>query len=216
MKEVAHLRFASCHAVGFVVGIAAAALAGCKQPSAAAPPEPDTVERREPPAPAPVSEPAQTACEALVSRWHACIDKSTPPAAREAEKAAVDETFARWTSEAMDDGRMIELENDCNDALEDIGADCRPRDEGRATVLGAQPFGILACDEYVRKYAVCINEKLPESVRAVSTQVLRESLVAWHEAARVPAGPEGLAQACKTAYEALQNACNWPSLDERE
>ena len=69
--------------------------------------------------------------------------------------------------------------------------------------------GVPECDAYVEKYTRCIDEKLPEAVRATSKKALETAVEAWKKAAATAAGREGLRTACETATEAVSAACGW-------
>jgi hypothetical protein len=62
------------------------------------------------------------------------------------------------------------------------------------------------CDEYLEKYARCIEEKMPAAVRETSLDALRKSVDAWKQAASTPAGREALGTACKAALDAAAKA----------
>ena len=68
-------------------------------------------------------------------------------------------------------------------------------------------IGVAECDEYVEYYSKCIDEKMPEAARATSKRALATSIDAWRKASATPAGKEGLATACKAAYEAVKASC---------
>lgn len=68
-------------------------------------------------------------------------------------------------------------------------------------------IGVPECDDYVQYYAECIEKKLPSSVQETTRRALETSVDAWQKAAATPAGREGLAMACKTAYEAVKATC---------
>lgn len=74
---------------------------------------------------------------------------------------------------------------------------------------GGEGVGVPECDEYVEKYTACIDEKMPEAARETSKKALQTSVDAWKKAAATPAGKEGLAQACKTASDAVKATCGW-------
>ncbi len=83
----------------------------------------------------------------------------------------------------------------------------------RVTPGGAPGIGIPACDEYLTKYRRCIAEKVPEAARAVMSEGLEQSIVAWREAAAGPAR-DALHTACITALDAARQAtasfgCEW-------
>lgn len=69
--------------------------------------------------------------------------------------------------------------------------------------------GVFECDEYILKYSRCIEDKLPDAVKETSLAALETSIDAWKKVASTPAGREGLAQACKTADEAVAATCGW-------
>ena len=74
---------------------------------------------------------------------------------------------------------------------------------------GGEGVGVPECDDYVEKYTKCIDEKMPEAARETSKKALQTSVDAWKKAAATPAGKEGLAQACKTAADAVKATCGW-------
>lgn len=73
----------------------------------------------------------------------------------------------------------------------------------------SNPTGVPACDDYIRRYTWCIDEKMPEAAKEVAHQALWTSVRAWQKAAATHAGREGLAVACRTAAEAVQTSCGW-------
>ena len=73
--------------------------------------------------------------------------------------------------------------------------------------------GIAECDEYIRKYARCIEDHVPEAARGPMKAALDASVEAWREAAAGPAA-DGLATACRAALDAAEHAtrsmgCEW-------
>ena len=74
---------------------------------------------------------------------------------------------------------------------------------------GGEGVGVPECDDYVEKYTKGIDEKMPEAARETSKKALQTSVDAWKKAAATPAGKEGLAQACKTAADAVKATCGW-------
>lgn len=74
-----------------------------------------------------------------------------------------------------------------------------------------EPIGVPECDEYLRLYAKCVEEKLPPAVQETSLQALRDSREAWRKAASTPAGRKGLAEACRTARDAVAESCGFSS-----
>ncbi|MEM6994978.1 MAG: hypothetical protein AAF721_30980 [Myxococcota bacterium] len=70
-----------------------------------------------------------------------------------------------------------------------------------------EPVGVDECDQYVRWFAECIDEKLPEAARETSLKALETSVTAWRRVATTEAGKEGLVVACRSASEAMQATC---------
>ncbi len=66
----------------------------------------------------------------------------------------------------------------------------------------ASSIGVAECDDYLNKYEACVNSKVPEAARASLKQSLDATRGAWKSAVAAPGGKEGLASACKQAYEA--------------
>lgn len=73
----------------------------------------------------------------------------------------------------------------------------------------AAAIGVPECDEYIKNYTKCIEEKMTGPAKDTSLQALKTSAEAWKKAAATPAGKEGLATACKTAAEAVKSSCGW-------
>lgn len=65
----------------------------------------------------------------------------------------------------------------------------------------AAEFGVAECDDYMTKYAACIDSKVPEAARAALRQSLDQTKAQWKQAASTPEGRSGLAMACKQMTE---------------
>lgn len=70
-----------------------------------------------------------------------------------------------------------------------------------------EKIGVTECDDYIEQYAKCIEDKIPEAARETSLEALEVSIDAWRKAAATPGGPESLANACKTAQDAVRGVC---------
>ena len=67
-----------------------------------------------------------------------------------------------------------------------------------ASTMAAQPaatapaaaaagdFGVPACDQYMRKYAACVDSKVPEGARAMMKESMMQTHLAWKQAASTP------------------------------
>lgn len=69
--------------------------------------------------------------------------------------------------------------------------------------------GVPACDDYIRRYSRCIDEKMPEPAKEPSRKALWTSIRAWQNAAATHAGRDRLALACRTAADAVKASCGW-------
>jgi chromosome segregation ATPase len=86
--------------------------------------------------------------------------------------------------------------------------------QARAPVDGPDPpaedsIGVPECDEYITKYRECIDDKMPQATRETALKALDASVDAWKQAAATPLGKEALAEACKTALEAVSKSCGF-------
>jgi len=75
-------------------------------------------------------------------------------------------------------------------------------------------FGVPECDEYLAKYAACVDSKVPEGIRGTVRQQIDQTKAAWKQAAATPQGKAGLALGCKQAMDAAKAAtaaygCKW-------
>ncbi len=73
--------------------------------------------------------------------------------------------------------------------------------------------GIPECDEFLRKYYVCLRDHVPEAARKAALEALEQSAKSWREIAAGP-GRDALSTACTTAAESTKDAtaamgCTW-------
>lgn len=83
-----------------------------------------------------------------------------------------------------------------------------------APAVAAGDFGVPACDQYMRKYMACVDNKVPEAGRAMMRQSLEQTKAAWRQAAATQQGRDGLAMACAQAETGAKQAmgaygCTW-------
>lgn len=75
--------------------------------------------------------------------------------------------------------------------------------------------GVPACDEYLTKYTACIDEHVPEAMRATFHQSMEQSRGAWAQAqATTPEAQQALADSCRLALDSAKQAmtaygCTW-------
>jgi hypothetical protein len=82
-----------------------------------------------------------------------------------------------------------------------------------ASTSPANEFGVVECDNYIKKYVACID-KLAPAAQGAARQALEQSRVAWKQAAATEQGKSTLAAACKAASDATAPAmraqgCTW-------
>jgi hypothetical protein len=122
--------------------------------------------------------------------------------AKKDEKKADDKKADAKTDEVKEDVK--------EDAKADEGgADAAAEGGDAGDAAAGDKIGVPECDEYIDNYMKCIDEKLPDAVKETSKKALETSREAWKKAAATPAGKEGLAQACKTAADAVKASCGW-------
>jgi hypothetical protein len=66
------------------------------------------------------------------------------------------------------------------------------------------PIGVPECDDYLRAYRDCVQNKVPEGSRADLNQSMDQSVALWRQAAATPEGKAGLGAACTTARDAMK------------
>jgi len=74
-------------------------------------------------------------------------------------------------------------------------------------------FGVVECDDYVKKYVACID-KLAPAAQGAARQALEQSKAAWKQAAMTEQGKATLATACKAMSDQSAPAmraqgCTW-------
>lgn len=80
------------------------------------------------------------------------------------------------------------------------------------TTAKSLAIGVTECDEFMSKYAACID-KMPEAARKSMLDALQQMSESWKDVATGP-GRSALASACKTADESSKKAfesmgCTW-------
>jgi hypothetical protein len=86
--------------------------------------------------------------------------------------------------------------------------------EDKPSYVDAESIGIFECDEYLRKFEVCITHKVPEIVRGDMKKTLNETRASWKEAVSKAKDKSDLTEACKIATEAAKESltvfnCEW-------
>lgn len=79
---------------------------------------------------------------------------------------------------------------------------------------GGDSIGVPECDAYLQKYESCLNDKVPESARAMLRTSFEQTRNSWKTTAATPEGRAGLAQACRAADDAAKQSmsaygCKW-------
>jgi hypothetical protein len=81
--------------------------------------------------------------------------------------------------------------------------DAKPADEVAST---GDKIGIPECDEYIAKYEACVNDNVPENMRASLKTSFEQSRKAWKAAAANPQAKATLGSTCKQAMETARQA----------
>ena len=82
--------------------------------------------------------------------------------------------------------------------------------KGEPAVADSAQTGIPECDEYLTKYARCIDEKFPVEQRQQMKQGLAQTAEAWKAAKdRAADIKTQMAAACKEALDAQKETCGW-------
>jgi hypothetical protein len=77
---------------------------------------------------------------------------------------------------------------------------CKKKEESMAMAGGS--IGVAECDEYVKKYAACI-EKMPAAAKPTAEQGFKAQQDAWKAAASTPEGKAALKTGCKATLDSL-------------
>lgn len=82
------------------------------------------------------------------------------------------------------------------------------------TTAGGGEIGVPECDDYIKKYEMCLNSKVPEAARGAFKTSLDQVRKSWKEAAANPQTKAALASGCKTALETAKQSlsaysCEW-------
>lgn len=101
-----------------------------------------------------------------------------------------------------------------NKATETKPADNKTTETKPADTSSADSVGVPECDEYIKKYEMCLNSKVPEAAKAATKDALDKTRKSWKDMAANPQTKSGLATACKTATDAAKSSmtaygCEW-------
>lgn len=67
---------------------------------------------------------------------------------------------------------------------------------------GGDSVGVQECDDYIKKYATCID-KMPAAAKPAAEQGFKAQKDAWKTSAATPEGKAALKTGCKAALDAL-------------
>jgi hypothetical protein len=82
-----------------------------------------------------------------------------------------------------------------------------------STSSSGAEFGVVECDDYIKKYTACI-EKLAPAAKASARQALDQTKASWKQAASTEQGKAALAAGCKAVSDASApqmraQGCTW-------
>jgi hypothetical protein len=83
-----------------------------------------------------------------------------------------------------------------------------------ASLSAGDAVGVPACDNYINKYAACVEDKIPVAQRALMQRSLVTMRQAWRKAAATEIGRQSLSRACETAMATARKSmatfkCQW-------
>jgi hypothetical protein len=81
--------------------------------------------------------------------------------------------------------------------------DAKPADEVAST---GDKIGVPECDEYIAKYEACVNDNVPENMRAGLKTSFEQSRKGWKTLADNPQTKASLPNVCKQAMDAAKQA----------
>ncbi len=107
------------------------------------------------------------------------------------------------------DNKATETKPADNKSTENKSTETKP-----AETSSADSVGVPECDEYIKKYEMCLNSKVPEAAKAATKDALDKTRKSWKDMAANPQTKAGLATACKTANDAAKSSmtaygCEW-------
>jgi hypothetical protein len=148
-------------------------------------------------------------CDAYAVDYARCIDTRMPPENKVSSCESLTLSMKAWRNAASSPEGRHTLAESCHTAHEGMKKICDAPPAAVAIAAEGSSFhiGVPACDAYLETYARCIREKMPEESRKTALNAIEQSADAWRQAAQNEAGREALAQACKTATEAIMEAC---------
>ena len=81
-------------------------------------------------------------------------------------------------------------------------------------VASSEGVGVAECDDFIRKYEACINDKVPAMAHSMLKSHLEAMRDGWKKAAETPQGRVALKQGCKMAVERAKTSmsgygCSW-------
>jgi hypothetical protein len=75
-----------------------------------------------------------------------------------------------------------------------------------STVAAADKIGIAECDDFLAKYEVCVNDKLPADQRGTFAANMTQWRTAWKTAAENPASRDMMKTTCTQTHEQMKAA----------
>ena len=67
-------------------------------------------------------------------------------------------------------------------------------------------IGVPECDEYIAKYEACVNDNVPENMKATMKSTFEQSRKAWKAAAANPQAKATLGSTCKQAMDTAKQS----------
>lgn len=89
-----------------------------------------------------------------------------------------------------------------NNSNSSKSGDSKPGD----TTASSGDIGVPECDNYIKKYEACLNDKVPAQGRDMMKSSFEQMRKSWKAAAATPEGRAGLANACTQAMDAAKKS----------
>ncbi len=68
------------------------------------------------------------------------------------------------------------------------------------------PIGVSECDDFLRAFHDCVDNKVPEASRADLNTQMESSIALWRQAASTPEGKAGLGVACSQNRDTMKSS----------
>jgi hypothetical protein len=75
-----------------------------------------------------------------------------------------------------------------------------------SSTSSGDPIGVSECDDFLRAFHDCVDNKVPEASRADLNTSMEQSVALWRQAAATPEGKAGLGVACSQNRDTMKSS----------